>query len=62
MQTFLKTILMIPSLDAISNHVTTKDHLTLHCRKLLYHTLIKPVLEYCCSKKDNACALWLSGL
>jgi len=31
-----------------------KGYLNLHCRKLLFNALIKPVFEYCCSVWGNA--------
>ena len=30
-----------------------KDYLTVHCRKLLYNAIIKPILEYCCTVWGN---------
>jgi hypothetical protein len=30
-----------------------KEHLTIHCRKLLYNAIIKPILEYCCTVWGN---------
>ena len=30
-----------------------KEHLTIHCRKLLYNAIIKPALEYCCTVWGN---------
>ena len=30
-----------------------KGYLTLHCRKMLYNAIIKPILEYCCTVWGN---------
>ena len=30
-----------------------KEHLTIHCRKLLYNAIIKAILEYCCTVWGN---------
>ena len=31
-----------------------KGYFNLHCRKLLFNALVKPIFEYCCSVWDNA--------
>ena len=38
-----------------------KNHLTVHCRKLLYNALIQPVLEYCCTVQGNCARIILDA-